>query len=112
MPQHRGALRDTGQPGAPGCYTAEVRAGHLREGWNEVESRDGDRCAGPQIGSTKSWNSVAKRLAENQQSRNQHQAESDAVWEKRERNMRQASKAAALISHHNWKQTWGMDVNK
>lgn len=64
-------LKDRGPLGAAGGYTAKVRAGHLREGGNEVESRDKE-CAGPQIGSTKSWNSVAKRLAENQQSRKQH----------------------------------------
>lgn len=31
---------------------------------------------------------------------------------KRERNRRQAGKAAALISSHDWKSTWGINVNK
>lgn len=67
-------------------------------------------CAGPQTGSTKYWDSVTERLAENQQSRKQHQAEVKQVGKKRERNMSQGSKAAALISSQNWQQTWGMDV--
>lgn len=67
-------------------------------------------CAGPQTGSTKSWKNVTKRLAENQQSRKQHQAEVMQVRKKRERNMSQASKEAAQISSQNWKQTWRMDV--
>lgn len=59
-------------------------------------------CAGPQIGSAEPWGSVAQRLAENQQSRKQHQAGSDAGWKKRK-----TYEASKQRRGQNWKQTWG-----